>query len=140
MSHTTPAEPGVETTETSVEQALTGCAVGTGERAVCACGKHLGEGSWCLVRAHRFGDEPALRPVRLFCELCAGDDDRSRILHPTTGADEIVAEAHLAVRSDVASRSHCLVIVAETVCAHSPPTDGADPASTGGNNIGTHGP
>lgn len=46
----------------------------------------------------------------------------------------------LAVRSDVASRSHCLVIVAETVCAHSPPTDGADPASVSANNTETHRP
>lgn len=102
-------------------QTITGYGVGIGGTAICTyCKTELGEGDDVTAYAYRRAGEQVVNVARLYCADC----DRNRIEHPSCGCYEWLAEARLALTSDVAHQSHGLTLVGVEIIAESGPEDG----------------
>ncbi|HET7325464.1 MAG TPA: hypothetical protein VFJ06_14145 [Halococcus sp.] len=104
----------------AAEQTITGWSVGVGDTALCTyCKSDLGEGDDVTAYAYRRAGEQVVNVARLYCDDC----DRDRIEHPSCGCYEWLAEARLALTSDVARQSHGLTLIDVSVIAESGPED-----------------
>ena len=89
----------------AVKQTITGWNVGIGSAAQCQyCRATLGEGDEVTAYAYPPLEEQLVSVARLYCSEC----DRQEIEHPALGCYEWLAEARLALTSDVALQSHSL--------------------------------
>ena len=102
-------------------QTITGWSVGVGDTAICTyCKADLGEGDAVTAYAYRRAGEQVINVARLYCAAC----DRDHIEHPSCGCYEWLAEARLALTSDVARQSHGLTLAGVSIIAESGPEDG----------------
>lgn len=102
-------------------QTITGWSVGVGDTALCTyCKTELGEGDDVTAYAYRRAGEQVVNVARLYCADC----DRTAIEHPSRGCHEWLADARLALTSDVAHQSHELTLVGVEIIAESSPDEG----------------
>ena len=107
----------------AVEQAIAGWSVGIGDTAICQhCKADLGEGNEVTLYAYRCVDEQLVSVARLYCREC----DRRTIEHPTCGCHEWLAEARLALTTDVAHQSHVLTLCGVEILDERGPSKGDD--------------
>lgn len=96
----------VESTD-AAEQSITGWSVGVRDTALCQyCMSELGEGDEVTIYAYRPVENQLVSIARLYCTNC----DRQQIKHASLGCFEWLAEARLAITSDVAYQSHSLTL------------------------------
>ena len=89
-------------------QTIAGRNIESGETTRCQyCQSHLNEGDEVTVYAYRPTEKQLVSVARLYCTEC----DRQEIEHPTLGCYEWLAEARLALTSDVTFQSHVLTLV-----------------------------
>ena len=91
----------------AVKQTIAGWNVGIGGAAQCQyCRATLGEGDEVTAYAYWPLEERLVSVARLYCSEC----DYQEIEHPALGCYEWLAEARLALTSDVALQSHSLTL------------------------------
>jgi hypothetical protein len=106
------------------EQVITGRSVGVGTAAFCTyCKATLREGDELTVYAYRCVGEQLVSVARLYCSECK----HRELSQPTCGCFEWLAEAHLAVTSDVAQQTHHLTLAGVTMIDQSAPERGTEP-------------
>lgn len=114
---------GVESADVA-EQVITGRSVGVGTAAFCTyCKATLGEGDAVTVYAYRCVGEQLVSVARLYCSEC----EHREVAQPTCGCFEWLAEAHLAITSDVAHQTHRLTLAAVTMIDESGPEERTKP-------------
>ena len=103
------------------KQTITGRSVGVGEIALCTyCKSNLGEGDEVTTYAYRCAGEQLVSVARLYCAKC----DHRKIEYPTRGCFEWLAEAHLALTSDVVHQSYNLTLAGVEIIDESAPSVG----------------
>jgi hypothetical protein len=111
-------DPAVVTTP---RQVLDGVELGQGKaRVYCTgCDRQLGEGDRLVVYAARTVDAPEWLVTRCYCPDCAP----RRIETPTLGTSEVLASAHLGVRSHVSAQLHHLCLTEIELVERSSPAE-----------------
>ena len=107
----------------AAEQSITGWDVGVSGTALCQyCMSELGEGDAVTVYTYRPIEDQLVSIARLYCTNC----DYRQISHPALGCYEWLAEARLAVTSDVAHQSHGFTLVGVEIIDECGPKVGDD--------------
>ena len=105
----------------ATEQQITGWKVGIDDTAFCQyCKSELHEGVGVTIYAYRPAGEHPLSVARLYCSAC----EYREVSHPALGCYEWLAEARLALTSDVALQSHHLTLIAVEIIDQSGPRSG----------------
>ena len=105
-------------------QAVTGQRIGIGEKALCIfCKQFVQEGADVTVYAYRPAGEVVWSVARLYCAAC----NRTSIRYPSLGCEEVLAQARLAITSDVATQSSFLTLIEVSVIDYSDRYEGCMP-------------